>query len=115
MRQLRDAETGLDGHQQEGVVTPADPLGTIGCRDQGLGFRFSEEGDDRSVTALARYGQHALDDLGMLGMTERGEAEEGMQRSQTGVASPHAITAIVLQMFKKGSDDRRTEIFDTQA
>ena len=93
----------------------ADPLGTIGCRDQGLGFRFSEEGDDRSVTALARYSQHALDDLGVLGVTERGEAKEGMQRSQTGVASPHAITAIVLQVLEKGSDRGRAEIFDTEA
>jgi hypothetical protein len=50
----------------------------------------------------------------MLGMSERSEAVERVDRPESRVAGPGTVASIVFEMFEERADQRRVEIVDVQ-
>jgi hypothetical protein len=50
----------------------------------------------------------------MLGMFERSEAVERVDRPEARVAGARTVAAIAFQMGEKGADQRRVEVVDVQ-
>jgi hypothetical protein len=75
-REFRYSQPGLDGGDEQGVITTADPSSLIWCGQQ-CGYLFSvEERDISSTTALGGDRQNPLYEGRVLGMTQCGEPEE---------------------------------------
>lgn len=68
--ELGDAQSGLQGHEEEGLVPSSGPGGLVGAGEQGIGLRLGEEGDDGSVAALGGDGQDPGDDRRVLGVAQ---------------------------------------------
>ena len=80
------------------MVAAADEGGAVGCGQEGLDFGPVEEGDQRAVEALVGDGEDALDEGGVLGVTEGGEVEEGVDGGEAGVAGAGRVAANSLQV-----------------
>ncbi len=76
---------------------------------------FAEVGDECGIKALGGDGQHALDDRGVFGVTQRGVAEQRVDRCQPGVAGADAVASPGLQVLQEGADQRGVEIGDLEA
>ena len=50
----------------------------------------------------------------MLGFAERGEAEEGVDCGEAGVAAADAVAALVFEMVEEGADERGVEVGQIQ-
>ena len=48
------------------------------------------------------------------GVAERGEAEQGVHRDESGVAGGDAVAAVTLEMVKEGTDRRCVEVFQLE-
>jgi len=55
-----------------------------------------------------------LDQRGVLGVTERGEAKQRVDRRQSGVARADRVVALVLEMLEERGDQRRVEIVEVK-
>ena len=62
------------------MVAAAGAGGPVGGGEQRAGLVVGEEGDDGLVAALGRNGQDPGDVGGVLGVTQGGEAEQGVDR-----------------------------------
>jgi hypothetical protein len=75
-RKFRYSQPGLDGRDEQGVITTTDPSGSVWCCQQ-CGYLCSvEERDISSTTALGGNRQDPLYEGRVLGMTQCGEPEE---------------------------------------
>jgi hypothetical protein len=74
--ELGGAQPGLAGQHQQGVVAPPGPGGLVGRGEQRGDLLFGEVGDQGLVEALGRDRQHSLDEGGVLGVAQRGVAEQ---------------------------------------
>ena len=92
--ELARSKPGLAGERQHRPVTPPGPGGLVGsgheCRDLVLG----EVGDEGAVEALGRDGEDALDHGRILRVTERGVAEQRVDRRQARVAGAGGVGAL---------------------
>src|ERR1035441_8256776 len=95
--QFRDSQAGLqrDGQQRVGLFAV-------------------EERDDGPVEALGRYDEHPADECGVLGVAERGELEQRVDRRQPGVPGPGAVAALMLEVIEERRDERRAEICEVE-
>ncbi len=59
------------------------------------------------VEAFGRDRQHALDDVGVLGVAQRGVAEQRVDRGEAGVAGPDAVAALGFEVVEERADQRR--------
>jgi hypothetical protein len=50
----------------------------------------------------------------LLGVFERSEAVEGVDRPEPGVAGPGAVAPVLLEVVEERADQRRVEIVDVQ-
>src|SRR4030081_2042671 len=75
----------LSGKPKQRLVTPPGPSRPSGGGKQCVEFRFSQEGNEPSVEALWRNGEHTLDHGGMLWMAKRRVAEQRADRGQPSV------------------------------
>ena len=50
----------------------------------------------------------------MLGVAQRGVAEQRVDRGEPGVAGADAVAALVLEVVQERADQRRVEIVDVQ-
>lgn len=73
--QLRDALPRLDREQEEGVVAPSRRARPVGGGEQGVDLVSREERDQTALEPLGGNGQHARDELRVLGMAKRGVSE----------------------------------------
>ena len=64
--------------------------------------------------AFGRDRHHPGDRLGVLGMSERGEPVERVDRPESCVAGPGAVAAFLFEMGEERADQRRVEIVDVQ-
>jgi hypothetical protein len=108
--QLCDSESGLDCDQQQGVVTSADPGGAVRAFQQRLGLLAGQERDQGAVVALLRDRQDTLDGPGVLGVVQRGEPEQGVDRRQPGVAGPRAVAPRALQVLQERGDQGGVQV-----
>ncbi len=63
---------------------------------------------------FAGDGQHLLDRLGMLGVTVGRKVEEGMDRSEAGVAGGDAVGSIVFEVIEEAAHQRSVEVRQVQ-
>jgi hypothetical protein len=108
--QLRDPQSGLDRGQQERMVASPGQGVAVRSGEEGTNFFCSEERHECAVKALGGDREDALNDLGMLGVPERGIAKQRADRSQADVARPHRVLALALEVIEKRADEMRVEI-----
>lgn len=108
--QLRDPQPCLDGEREKRMVPPPGPGPKVLAREQEVDLVVGEEGHRRAVRARPRYGEHALDDRGVLGVAQPGEAKQRVDRREPRVAGPGAVAALLLEVIKERPDQRRVEL-----
>jgi hypothetical protein len=114
VHQFRDSQPGADGEQEQGMVASAGPGEPVRCGQEGLYLGVGEVGDEGFVEASRRDRQHPLDERGMLGVAERGELEQGVDRGETGVAGAHAVAPLELEMVQERGDEGGVEVDQAQ-
>lgn len=92
------------------MVASPGPRRAIRACQQGVDLLTAEEPDEGSVESLGWYGEHPLDELGMLGVAQGSVAEQRVDGGQAGVARAHAVPALILQVVKKTSDQGYVEV-----
>ena len=112
--ELGDAHAGLDHEHQQRVVAAAEPGGRVGRGEQRLDLVEIEVGDGVALVALGRDRHHPRDRVGVLGMLERGETVERVDRPEPRVAGPGAVAPVLFEMGEERADQRRVEIVDVQ-
>ena len=112
--QFRGPQAGLDRRGEQRVVAAAGPGGLVGSGEQRVGLRLAEVGDDRAVEPLGRDGQDPLDDRRVLGMAERGIAEQGVDGGQAGVAGADAVAPNRFQVVQERADQRGIQVGDPE-
>lgn len=85
--QLADAEAGLDGQSEHGMVAAAGPGALVAGGQQGVGFMV-EEADQIALDPCSGDRQNALDDRSVFGMPQRGVGEQRVDCREPGVAGP---------------------------
>ena len=80
--QLGEAQARLDRDQQQGVIAATEPRHPIGRGEDCLDLGARQEVHLSLVVALARYGEHALDQPAVRWLLERHEPEEGADGGQ---------------------------------
>jgi hypothetical protein len=80
--QLRDPQAGCDLQRQQGVVASSGPGGLVGGVQQRVGLGLGEVGDEGLVVAFGWDRQDSLDDRGVLGVVQGGEAEQGVMAAR---------------------------------
>ena len=108
-RQLGNAQAGLHGHQQQGVVAAAEPGVEVGRGQHGGDLRPRQEGDQAPGVALPRDGQHPVDLRGVGRLLEGRIAEEGADRGEPEVAAAGGDPPPRLQVVQEGGDQRGIE------
>jgi len=68
--ELGDTQTGLDGKQQQHLISPTLPSGPVRGGDEGVNFGRSQECHDPFVEPFRRNRQHSLDEHGVLGVAQ---------------------------------------------
>jgi hypothetical protein len=112
--ELGGPKPGLDGHGQHRPVAPTEAGGEIRRGEQGVDLRPGEVGDVGTVVALGGDGQDPLYEPGVLGVAEGGEAEQGVDRGQPGVAGGNVDAALSLQVIEEGADERGVQVLKLQ-
>ena len=107
-------ESCLHGQQEKSTVASTDPGGTVRSREQSASLLSSKKGNQWAVEPLAGHGEDSLDESGVLGMPERRELVEGVQRRQSGVPCPHAVAAVLLQMLEELAHQLGAEIVEIE-
>jgi hypothetical protein len=104
----------LSGKPEQRVVTAPGPSRPSRNTKQCVQFRFSQEGNEPSVEALRRNGEHTLDHGGMLGMPKRRAAEQRADRGEPSVTGAHTVFPLVLEVIEEGADERGIKVVDVQ-
>jgi hypothetical protein len=112
--ELGGPQPGLDGEQDPGVVAASGAGGPVRDGEQGLGLRTGEERDDRLVSPLGRDRQDPGDVGSVLGMAQRREAEQGVDRGQPGVTAADGVAPIVFEVVQERADHRRVQVSDVE-
>jgi len=79
-----------------------------------MDFVAVEESDERAVGAFRWDREHALDVVGVLGMSQRGVSVERVDRREPGVAGACAVAAFGLEMVEERGDGCGVEIGDVE-
>ena len=108
--QLRHAQPGLHGEQQECPISPASPRCRIRCRKECVDFRLRQKAHRSSYVALGRNCQNPLDLRAVFGFLESEELKKGVNRSQPNISSTRAYAAIPFQMLEKRTNKGGVEI-----
>ena len=96
------------------MVTAAEPGAAIGRGEQRLDLLEIKVGDGVALVALGRDRHHPRDRVRVLGISERGEAVERVDRSEARVARARTVAAILFEVGEEGADQRRVEIVEVQ-
>jgi hypothetical protein len=91
--ELGESQAGLQRHEQERMVSSARPGARVGCCHQRVGLSLGEERDLACLAALLGDGEHLLDRGRVFRVAVGGEAVEGTQRGEPGVAGAPLISA----------------------
>ena len=102
--ELGESQAGLQRHEQERMVSSARPGARVGRRHQRVGLALGEERDLACLAALLGDGEHLLDRRRVFRVAVGGEAVEGTQRCQTGVAGADAVSPLMLQVVQEVAD-----------
>lgn len=109
-----DAQAGLDGQGQHGLVPSSFPAFWIRCRQQGVDLRAGQERDGPLVEPLGWDVQDPLDEQGVFGVLEGGVGEQRPDRGQADVAGSGAVAALVFQVVEERGDHVRVQVVPVQ-
>jgi hypothetical protein len=107
-------QTGLDREQQHGVVPPAGPARQVAGREQSIGFRFGEEGNEVALETMRCNGEDPLDRGGVFWVTQAGVVEQGVNRGEPRIAGPGAVVTVAIQMLQEPADQGHVEVGQVQ-
>jgi hypothetical protein len=108
--QFRNPQASLDGHDEKGSISTADPSFRVRGRDQSIDFFALEKLDQSPLVALVWYGEDALAEQCMGGLLQGDVSKEGMDCSQPRIASAGGVPTITFEMIEELTDEGRTEI-----
>ena len=111
---LGEAQTGLYGQQNEGVITPARPRTLIRSSQQGIDFGACEELDQGSCGAFIGDGEHPLDLCGIDWYLESCKTKERAQSRQAQIAAASADALLLLQVIQKRHDQGRIDLLEVE-
>lgn len=94
------------------MIAAAGPRGAVGRGEQGVDFNIGQEGHELARAALGRNREHAGNDGRLLGMFQRGIAEQGVNGRQPRVAGAHGVRTVMFKVREEASDERRVEVAD---
>jgi hypothetical protein len=113
--QLGDAQACLDGHEEESVVTPADPPGGVWGVEEGRDLLLVEEFHDSTLEALARDREDPLAEQRVGRIREGDVAEEGVERREAGVAAASGVAALTLEVVQELAEEGGVEVGEREA
>jgi hypothetical protein len=93
-----DAHAGLDRDEQHRVVAAPDPCGSVRRREQRVDLAAVEIGDGGLAVACGGDLEHPGDACCVLGVAQRGVAEQRVDRREPGVACRDAVPALALEV-----------------
>lgn len=105
-------EPGLNGGEEQCVVPAAVPGRAIRRREQGVGLRTGQVGNDRSVVAALRDREDLADGVGSVRDERQRIAVEGVDRGQACVAGRRAVVAFVVEVVEEGADGGGVELVE---
>ena len=105
---------GLDGDEQQRVVSTTEPGVAIGRGEEGVDLVVGEERDELSVGAFGRDGEHPLDQRRVFGMSQRRVGEQRVDGGQAVVAGAHAVVPFSFQVIEEGADHDRVEVLQAE-
>jgi hypothetical protein len=112
--QFGDPQPGLDRDQQQRVVATAVPAGGVRRGEQRFDLGGVEVVDGVSLVAFGRDREHPADRVQLLGVFERCELVERVDRRQAVVAGPWAVAAVLFEVGEERADQRCVEVIDAQ-
>ena len=92
------------------MIASPGPGAAVGGSQQRVDLVLAEVGDHRAVEAFGWYRQHPGNDRGILGVLQRGVAEQRVDRGEAGVAGPGTVAAFGLQVVKERADQGCVQI-----
>jgi hypothetical protein len=108
--QFRNPQASLDGHDEKGSISAADPSRKVRCCDQSIDFFALEKLDKPTLIALVWYGEDALAEQRMGGFFQGNVSKEGMDCRQPYISSASGIPTISFEMIEELTDEGRIEI-----
>jgi hypothetical protein len=96
------------------VVALTAPRSPVGCSKEGVHFVVVEIDDIRSAGPLSWDGQDASDELGVLGVPERGVTEKGVDGCQARVAGGGTDVALMLERVQEPADRLIVEVREVE-
>ena len=112
--QLRYAQTGLQGQQQDRAVPAAYPCRLIRCREQRVHLSPIDEVHRPAHIALARHGEDALAVKRILRLVHRHVAIERADRGKTRVSAAGAVATDLLDMGEEVADECGIKVLNPQ-
>ena len=109
-----DPQPGLDREQQERVVAAAVPAGAVWRGEQRFDLGGVEVVDGVALVALGGDREHPTDRVQLLGVFERHELVERVDRRQAVVAGPWAVVTLLFEVGEERADQRRVEVVDVE-
>jgi hypothetical protein len=108
--QFRNPQASLDGHDEKGSISTADPCRWVRGRNQSIDLFALEKLDKPPLIALVWYGEDALAEQCMGGFLQGDVSKEGMDCSQPHIAGASGVPTISFEMIEELTDERRIEI-----
>ena len=87
------------------MVTSTESRRAVWSSQQRVDLARGEEADLDSLGALGGDRENALDKFRVLGVAQRCEAEQRVNRGQPGIAGAHIVAAVVFEVGEKGSNE----------
>lgn len=100
----------MDGDGDESVVTAPGPGGSVGCGDERDCFGVGEEANELTVGSFSRDGEDSLDGLCVVGVTERGVFEQGVDGGEPVVSGPDTVVSNLFEMVEERCDQCGVDI-----
>ena len=110
-----DAHAGLDRDEQHRVVAAPDPCGSVRRREQRVDLAAVEIGHGGLAVACGGDLEHPGDACCVLGVAQRGVAEQRVDRREPGVACRGAVPALALEVDQERADQRRVDVGQVEA
>jgi hypothetical protein len=112
--ELRHAQPSLQEQHEDRVIATPEPGRLIGGGEERFLLSTGQRRDELALELLRRDREDALASRAVRGLLERDETKERMDRGESRIARPHAVTSLLLEMLEKRCDERGVEIGQQQ-
>ena len=112
---LGQAQAGLHGGENEGVIAPSRPSAPIRCHKHGIDLVTAEKADLFAGESFARDGEHSLDLCRMSRQFESRVSKEGVDCGESQIAASNTQLAAGFKLFQEPGDQRGVDLLEVQA